>query len=148
MLYQCSSVRFYTMRSYRVILLVLLVMLGACGSGGAAGGDPAGGQKLFSGETPMGNADAPPCSQCHAVVPGGEASIGNNLSNIGNRAATTVSGQAAEDYLRTSIIDPDAHLSGGFQEGIMYRGYQRDLTPQQITDLVAYMLTLKSGQDS
>ncbi len=30
----------------------------------------------------------------------------------------------------------------------MYRGYQRDLTPQQIDDLVAYMLTLKSGQDS
>jgi cytochrome c2 len=135
------------MRSYRVMLLVLLALLGACGST-AAGGDPAAGQKLFSGETRMGNPDAPPCVQCHAVVPGGEASIGNNLSNIGNRAATTVLGQPAEDYLRTSITDPDALLTGGFQEGIMYRGYRRDLTPQQIDDLIAYMLTLKSGQDN
>lgn len=135
------------MRSYRVILLLVLIILVACGSGAAAG-DPVAGQKLFSGETPLGNPDAPACSQCHAVVPGGEVSIGNNLSNIGNRAATTVPGQPAEDYLRASITDPDAFLSGGFQEGLMYRGYQRDLTPQQINDLVAYMLTLKSGQDS
>jgi hypothetical protein len=29
----------------------------------------------------------------------------------------------------------------------MYRDYAQALTAQQISDLVAYMLTLKSGQD-
>lgn len=135
------------MWSYRAMFLgVVLLALVACG--GSAAGDATSGQKLFSGETPLRSANAPPCAECHAVEPGGEESIGNNLSNIGNRAATSVPGQAAEDYLRTSITDPDAYLSGGFQEGIMYRGYRQDLTPQQISDLVAYMLTLKSGQDS
>jgi hypothetical protein len=44
------------------------------------------------------------------------------------------------------IVSPDAFLSGGYQEGIMYRGYAQALTAQQINDLIAYMLTLKSGQ--
>jgi len=58
-----------------------------------------------------------------------------------------VDGQSAEEYLRTSITDPDAYLAGGYQEGIMYRQYEQALTEQQIDDLVAYMLTLKGGQE-
>ena len=38
--------------------------------------------------------------------------------------------------------------AGGYQEGIMYRDYAQALTAQQVNDLVAYMLTLKSGQDN
>ena len=75
-----------------------------------------------------------------------ESGTGQSLSNIGNRAGSAVPGQSAEEYLRTAIVDPDAFLSGGYQEGIMYRGYAQELTAQQINDLVAYMLTLKSGQ--
>ena len=65
-----------------------------------------------------------------------------------DRAAKTVAGQSAEEYLRTAITTPDAYLAGGYQEGIMYRDYAQALTVQQIDDLVAYMLTLKSGQDN
>jgi cytochrome c len=59
-----------------------------------------------------------------------------------------VPGQPAEEYLRTAITDPDAYISDGYQDGIMYRGYAQALTAQQINDLVAYMLTLKSGQNN
>jgi sulfur-oxidizing protein SoxX len=125
--------------------LLSAVMLVACG--GAAPGDPQAGRRLFNGQIALDDLAATPCSQCHSAEPGGISSLGTNLSNIGNRSATTVPGQSAEEYLRTSIVDPDAFLAGNFQDGLMYRRYGSALTPQQINDLVAYMLTLKSGQD-
>ncbi len=76
------------------------------------------------------------------------STIGPNLSNIGNRAAATVAGMPATDYLRAAIVEPDAYLSGGFQEGIHPRDYGTTLTRAQLDDLIAYMLTLRSGQDS
>jgi cytochrome c len=125
--------------------LLSAVLLAACG--GAAPGDSQAGRRLFNGEIALEDPAATPCSQCHSAEPGGISSLGTNLSNIGNRGATTVPGQSAEEYLRTSIVDPDAFLAGNFQDGLMYRRYGSALTPQQINDLVAYMLTLKSGQD-
>jgi mono/diheme cytochrome c family protein len=128
-------------------LTSVLVTLLIAGCGAAAPGDRQAGRRLFNGEIPLEDQAATPCSQCHSVEPGGKSALGTNLSNIGNRAASTVPGQSAEVYLRTAIVDPDAYLAGNFQDGLMYRRYARALTPKQIEDLVAYMLTLKSGQD-
>jgi cytochrome c553 len=136
------------MRRQVTCLIVIAALVAACGASAgtrAAAGDPANGKKLFDGEAPMAGASAPPCSTCHAVEPRQDSGSGQSLSNIGNRAATAVAGQTAEAYLRTSILDPDAYLAGGYQEGIMYRGYAQALTSQQVDDLVAYMLTLKSA---
>ena len=130
--------------AYCVALLASL-LLTACGAAGQ--GDPQAGRRLFNGEIALDDRAALPCNQCHSVEPGGDASLGPNLSNIGVRAGATVPGQTAAEYLRASIVDPDAYLSGGFQDGLMYRRYGRALTAGQINDLVAYMLTLKSGQD-
>jgi cytochrome c2 len=123
-----------------------MLLLGACGGRAAEPGDAGRGRQLYHGEIAFAN-DAPACNTCHGAEPGVETGIGPNLSNIGNRAATTIQGMSAEDYLRQSIVDPDAYLAGGFQEGIHFRGYREALTAQQVADLVAYLLTLRSGQD-
>jgi cytochrome c553 len=136
------------MRLQIFILSMVVMLLVACGPAGASAGNPANGKQLFDGSVAMGGDRAPACVTCHAIEPGANTGSGQSLSNIGNRAGTTVPGQSAEEYLRTSITTPDAYLSGGFQDGIMYRGYAQALTAQQINDLVAYMLTLKSGQDN
>lgn len=128
-------------------LLIGLLALTACGGmAGSPGGDPLNGQKLFSGQITIAGG-APACATCHAVTPDTPAEIGPNLSNIGNRAAARVPGQLAPEYLRTSIVDPDAYLADNFQEGIMYGGYRQVLTQQQLNDVVAYLLELKSGYD-
>src|SRR5256885_1479937 len=129
----------------RLVLLIMLVLLAACG---AAAGDPVRGKQLFDGTTAMAGDRAPTCATCHATTPGQDTGSGQSLSNIGNRAGAAVSGQSAEEYLRTAITNPDSYLAGGYQDGIMYRDYAQALTAQQINDLVAYMLTLKSGQDN
>ncbi len=54
-------------------------------------------------------------------------------------------------YLHTSIIKPNAFVVpnedqkaysvGG--QSLMYQNFAKDLTPEQIDDIVAYLLTLK-----
>ena len=129
------------MRLTYVLCLISCLALVACGS---SNGNAARGAALFSGQTPM-SGDAPTCASCHLVEPGSSALVGPSLANIGNLAADRVDGQPAEAYLRTSLVNPDAYIVEGFQDGIMYKGYGHGLTPQQLDDLVAYLLTLKSG---
>ena len=131
-----------------VVLMVGLLLLAGCGTIlGKGTGDPVRGKQVFNDEVGMLNRNIPSCISCHSDEVVGLNKPWPNLSNIGNRAASTVAGQTAEEYLRTSITDPDAHLSGGFQEGIMYREYKTNLSSEEIEDLVSYMLTLKSGVD-
>jgi hypothetical protein len=133
--------RFCWKATYCAALLATLLIV-ACGDTSATAGDPVAGKRLFDGEVALADRAALPCKECHSIEPRGDTALGPNLSNIGSRAAASVPGQTAVDYLRTSIVDPDAYLASGFQDGLMYRGYQRALTAQQINDLVAYMLTL------
>lgn len=136
------------MRGRWLVGLLLLIAAG-CGAANEAGqlGDVAHGRRLFRGEEKLALDALEACIDCHNDTVGGESPTGQNLSNIGNRAATVVPGQSAVDYMRASILRPDEHLSGGFQEGIMPRTYAELLTEQDINDLIAYMLTLKSGVD-
>lgn len=54
----------------------------------------------------------------------------------------------AADYIRESIVAPSAHLvSGGMYSAdgtsFMPANYSEDLTPEQVDQLVAYLITLK-----
>jgi hypothetical protein len=57
-------------------------------------------------------------------------------------AATRVSGLSAEEYIRESIITPTAFLVEGFSP-VMPTTLGTDLTPQQIDDVIAFLLTLE-----
>jgi cytochrome c peroxidase len=134
------------------ILLLLLLSLGlaACGGGDepAEGGDEtssigdvANGERLFKGTT-IGSAGSPGCSTCHSLEPG-VVIVGPSQSDVGTRAETAIPGMSAEEYLRQSIVEPDAHLAEGFDAGLMYQNFGEELTNTQVNDLVAFMLTLK-----
>lgn len=130
------------MRNLLVVLAIATLLLAACGGGGAApasGGNSAAaqGEALFK-QPVIGS--QPGCTTCHTVD--GKALVGPSLKGVASRAGQEVSGQSAEEYLKTSILDPNAHVVSGFTAGVM-QSYEKDLSAQQLADLVAYLQTLK-----
>ena len=143
-----------------IAVLTMAALLAACGGGSepaapaapapatTTGGNAANGQALFSQSILAGNAG---CVTCHSLEPG-KVLVGPTMAGIGTRAATTVPGESAEQYLRTSIVNTNAFLAKGCNAanpeaqcaaGIMPQDWPQKLTEQQIDDLVTYLLTLK-----
>lgn len=124
-----------------VFVLVLSVVLTACGGGGGESTDSAvaAGEELFS-QTVIGSQAG--CATCHSLD-AGVVIVGPSIDGIGSRAGSTVSGMSAEDYLKESILTPDAYLVDGFPAGTMPQVWEDELTGEQVDQLVAYMLTLK-----
>ncbi len=145
------------MKRLLFVLLVVALVLAACGGGGekeaaseeqaaAVTGDPARGEALFKQATIGG---APGCSSCHSLEPGKKL-VGPSLAGVATMAEEIVKSsdykgkaKTAEEYLRESIVDPNAYVVEGFPPNVMYQNYGKDLTPQQIADLVAFLMTLK-----
>ncbi len=101
-------------------------------------GDPIHGESVFR----EGSGSAPACISCHQITSGGIAfSIGPSLADIAHVASARVEGMSASAYIYQSIVDPGAHLAPGFRN-IMYPNFGQDLSPQDIEDLVAFLLTL------
>ncbi len=80
------------------------------------------------------------CSSCHSLEPG-RTVVGPSMAGVGERASSTVSDVSAADYLHQSIVDPDAHIVDGFPAHVMPDSFEKQLTPEQIDDLVAFLLT-------
>ena len=127
------------MKKVLVIVLVLALvafLVSACGGGGgksASGGgdaDVAAGKALFEKTVLEGN---PGCVTCHSTEPG-KTVVGPSLAGIGNKG---------EDFIRESIINPDADVTEGFPAGTMPQDYGQKLSEEQINQLVKYLLTLK-----
>jgi hypothetical protein len=81
------------------------------------------------------------CVVCHSLNPG-EDLVGPSLAGIGTSAANRVSGLSAEEYIRQSIVEPDAYTVEGFPAGQMLQDYEERLTPEELDALVTYLLTL------
>ena len=85
------------------------------------------------------NNSAPGCITCHSLEPD-VVIVGPSHAGIGERIAGGVNGLSAEDYLRQSILEPNSHVVNGFTEGIMYQDFSTVLSPQDVDDLVAFLL--------
>lgn len=127
-----------------VFVVTLALILSACGGGSGSGetsdvGDVAAGKTLF--EQPIIDVQ-PGCSTCHSLTPD-QVIVGPSIAGVGTRAETRVSGMSAEDYLRESILHPDNYVVEGFDPGVMVQVWEETLTPEQVDNLVAFLLTLK-----
>ena len=136
------------MRKMLIVLLVIMSVaaLAACGGGGDSAetadssvGNVSNGERLFAQAT-IGSTNAPGCITCHALD--GTDGTGPSQHDVGVRAVGRIAGTSAEDYLRESIVDPNAFIVEGYEAGVMHLTYGEDLTETEINDLVAYLLTL------
>jgi cytochrome c2 len=82
------------------------------------------------------------CAACHALEPDVKI-VGPSQAGIATRAATRKPGYSAEVYLYESIILPNAYVVEGFQAGLMTPTFKETLKPQEIADLIAFLMTLK-----
>lgn len=105
------------------------------------------GERVFRSATPA-------CTACHSLTAGANMA-GPSLAGIATRtqqtlASPTYKGAATdlESFIRESITQPSAHLV----EGAMYSAngvsfmpntYGKDLTPEQVTHLAAFLSTYK-----
>ncbi|MEZ5340062.1 MAG: hydrogenase iron-sulfur subunit [Acidimicrobiales bacterium] len=85
------------------------------------------------------------CKVCHSVEPGGDG-VGPSLAGIGTRGADRLPGLSAADYIRQSILSPDAYIVDGYRAGQMLDIYQDRLSPEELDALVAYLSSLTEGE--
>lgn len=83
------------------------------------------------------------CGGCHTIQGLTSGTVGPNQTNLATNAQTRIPGMSAEDYIRQSIVDPSAYIVEGFTDGIMPKNYSETLQPDQLSDLIAFLLTLK-----
>ena len=144
------------------ILLLLCLCLSGCGAPATAvptptvpavsqplpPGDATRGETLFR-QTLIGTRPEPGCITCHSLTPD-VVLVGPTLAGIATRSATTIqqpdyTGEAknVEAYLHESIIAPNVYIAPGFAPDVMRPTFATELSPQEIADLVAFLLTLK-----
>ena len=79
------------------------------------------------------------CAGCHTFSPAGSnGTIGPDRNDLQAAATKYAKGQTPEEYVRESIVKPDAFLVPGF--GNAMPSFQGRLTDKQIQTLVDYLL--------
>lgn len=83
------------------------------------------------------------CGGCHVIegVPGAVGVTGPELDGVGTRAVTRVAGQSAEEYIRESILKPDAYVVPGY-DNVMQPLFE-GRPAEELDILVEYLLSLK-----
>ena len=78
------------------------------------------------------------CGGCHTLGQAGTTgNIGPNLDDV-------LPGQSPQQ-IGMSISDPDAQIESGFPAGVMPQNYGDTLTPQQLQQLVQYLVQATGG---
>ena len=104
---------------------------GAGGGGGAGGGEAEAevdGKQLFA----EGNGTAAGCGSCHTLADAGTTSA------TGPDLDKALAGKDA-DFIRESIVEPEAEIASGFQGGLMPPTYGDTLSPEELDALVEYL---------
>jgi len=127
---------------------------------GAPTGQPPGSRPVSAENAPIAKGQAlfhsvvPTCAACHSVAPGVNLA-GPTLANIVDTAEKTIASpdykgkaKTPEEYIHESIVEPSAYLHPGpmySANGVSFMppSYGKDLTKEQIDDLVAYLASFK-----
>jgi cytochrome c oxidase subunit II len=101
----------------------------ASSGGGGAGGDTA----AISTFTSNG------CTACHTFtpIPAARGKVGPDLDKLKEEAAAA--NESLTDFIRESIVDPDAYIAPGYQKGVMPPSFGQSIPKSQLDALVQYL---------
>ncbi len=99
------------------------------------------------------------CGTCHTIpgVPNAKGVLGPELGNIRSMArehysdsAYTGSAKSAEEFIRESVVNPDAYISnacptGPCPSGVMPASFSKTLNEEEIGAIVSYLNSLPEG---
>ena len=105
-------------------------------------GDPEAGAKVVS---------LKGCLACHKLAPVGPLWVSSEeLPGIGARAELRIAQEdytgnatSAQQYLFESVVLPDAYVVSGFPASLMLSNLSNELSIQQLSDLIAYLLAIE-----
>lgn len=100
------------------------------------------GEALFK-QPIIGTNRAAGCITCHALT-GETVLVGPPLQVLTSDTLKNPEGLPPAEFLQLSIVEPDRHVTSGFEAGVMIQTYRDELSPQEIADLVAFLLTPNS----
>jgi hypothetical protein len=93
------------------------------------------------------------CIGCHVIpgIPAAVGQVGPDLSNIGVDGASRIPGYTAEQYIRESLLNPNAFIApecpaGPCLPNLMVQNLGDTLTAEEIDSLVAYLASLGTTQ--
>jgi cytochrome c peroxidase len=76
-------------------------------------------------------------------VAGADGEVGPDLTKLGTVAGTRKPKTTAKEYIRESILDPDAFVApGGFEKGVMPRKFGKTLSEDDLNKLVDFLASL------
>jgi cytochrome c oxidase subunit 2 len=84
------------------------------------------------------------CGACHTfkAVPGAAGKVGPDLDNI--KATAAKAGQSLLAYIKTSIVNPNAFITPGYQPGVMPGNFGTTMTATQINALATFIASNQS----
>jgi len=80
------------------------------------------------------------CGGCHIIEGLSSGTVGPELTLIGEVAGTRIEDFSAEDYIRESILFPNAYIVERYPQDVMPKTFGETLEEQALDDLVAFLL--------
>jgi len=80
------------------------------------------------------------CVACHSLQQDVRI-VDPSLAGVASRAASRKPGYSAQLYLYESITRPNAYVVSGFSSGLMPPDFRSRLRPQDLSDLISFLLT-------
>ncbi len=100
----------------------------------SSGGDVAAGKDVFNGSAG--------CAGCHTFAAAGSGgTIGPDLDKQLVTDAEADNHMSLAVFVKESIVHPEAYIAKGYTGGIMPGNFGETLTPTQINDLVAFIVS-------
>ena len=78
------------------------------------------------------------CTACHTIEGVSTSSVGPELTNIASAAGERRPGTSAEDYIKESLLKPEAFVVEGFSP--IMPSFESQLSPEELQALVDYLL--------